>query len=104
MRFLGQLRRTWKKTTIRDLAKKVLDARAEFPEATLAELYDDITMKDPLRQAHDKLDKAVDAIYHAGGFITDLDRVNHLFRLYEKMVTPKTDPSTVVQMHPKIAA
>jgi len=41
----------------------VLDARAEFPDLTLADLYDPLTMPPVLAKAHQKLDAAVDAAY-----------------------------------------
>jgi hypothetical protein len=40
------------RTRIRDLAQAVLDARAKFPEATMADLYDPDAMKAELRHVH----------------------------------------------------
>jgi len=76
------------KEKIRALAQAVLDARARYPEATLADLYDPDTMPADLRKAHHKLDAAVDALYKRGGFAGDRERVEHLFGLYEKLVAP----------------
>ncbi len=73
---------------IRSLAQAVLDARAMFPGATLADLYDADTMKPELRKAHRDLDRAVDNLYKQGGFASDRERVEHLFRLYERAVAP----------------
>ncbi len=73
---------------IRDLAQAVLDARAEFPGALLADLYDIDSMPPKLRKAHRILDEAVDKLYRAARFLGDTDRVEHLFGLYEKLVTP----------------
>ena len=78
------------KEKVRKLAQGVLDARAKFPDATLADLYDATLMKPELRKAHRKLDVAVDALYKRGGFESDRERVEHLFRLYEKLVAPLT--------------
>ena len=44
-------------------AARVLAARAQYPGATLALLYDPLTMPPPLAQAHAQLDRAVDACY-----------------------------------------
>lgn len=44
-------------------AQAVLDARAQFPDASLADLYDPLTMPPALLKAHQALDKAVDAAY-----------------------------------------
>jgi hypothetical protein len=76
------------KEKIRILAQAVLDARAKFPDATLADLYDANTMPAELRKAHHKLDAAVDALYKRGGFDSDRARVEHLFALYEDLVAP----------------
>lgn len=73
---------------IRRSAQAVLDARAKFPDATLADLYDPGTMPADLRKAHKKLDDAVDALYKRGGFQSDRERVEHLFMLYEKLAAP----------------
>lgn len=76
------------KTKIRELAQAVLDARAKFPNDTLADLYDPDAMPPELRKAHHKLDDAVDALYKRGGFQSDRERVEHLFMLYEKLISP----------------
>ena len=70
------------------LAQAVLDARAEYPESTLAELYDPDLMPSNLRRAHKELDREVDRLYKRGGFSSDRERIEHLFSLYEKMVEP----------------
>jgi len=66
-------------------AQAILDARAKFPDATLAELYDPDIMPAALRKAHIANDKAVDKLYRKGGFTSERQRVEHLFMLYEKM-------------------
>ena len=70
------------------LAQAVLDARAAHPEATLADLYDPDLMPPDLRKAHQALDRAVDKLYRRGGFASERERVEHLFKLYEKMIAP----------------
>ena len=66
------------------LAQTVLDARAAYPDATLAELYDPDLMPPKLRKAHQGLDRAVDRLYRRRGFASERERVEHLFMLYEK--------------------
>jgi hypothetical protein len=66
-------------------AQAILDARAKFPDATLAELYDPDIMPAELRRAHLANDKAVDKLYRKSGFASERERVEHLFMLYEKM-------------------
>ena len=66
----------------------MLNARALFPNATLADLYDPLTMPPELTAAHRKLDRAVDVAYgKPGGFPTEAERVAFLFRLYEAATT-----------------
>lgn len=73
---------------IRSFAQSIVDARAEFPNSTLADLYDVDVMPHQLRKAHQELDKAVDKLYRLAPFIGDRDRVEHLFGLYERLIAP----------------
>jgi hypothetical protein len=69
------------KTKIETLAQAILDARAEFPDSSLADLYNPLTMPPKLLKAHEALDKAVDKLYRKEGFKSDTERVAHLFEL-----------------------
>lgn len=71
-------------------AEAVLSARANHPDATLADLYDPDLMPPDLRKAHLALDRAVDKLYRRTGFTSERKRVEHLLGLYEKMVAPVT--------------
>ncbi len=73
---------------VTSLAQAVLDARAQFPNSTLADLYDVDAMPPRLRKAHRSLDDAVDKLYSSAGFSGDRGRAEHLFGLYEKLVAP----------------
>ena len=77
---------------IEALAQAVLDARAmdKNTSATLADLYDPDFMPPELRKAHRDLDAAVDKLYNLRGFADERARVEHLFRLYERLVDPLT--------------
>jgi hypothetical protein len=70
------------KAEISNLAQNILDARAEFPGASLADLYDPLTMPPSLAKAHKALDKAVDKLYQSKPFLSDADRVALLFEKY----------------------
>ena len=72
------------KESIEKAAQKVLDTRAEFPNSTLADLYDPLTMPPALVKAHNELDKAVDLAYRPQPFTSDANRMEFLFELYEK--------------------
>lgn len=71
---------------IEELAQAVLDARLEFPESSLADLYDPRTMPPALVRAHTDLDKAVDKLYKSTWFKNDSERVQWLFGMWEKIV------------------
>jgi hypothetical protein len=75
-------------TAIETAAQAVLDARARYPEATLADLYDPLTMPAELVQAHTQLDRAVDAAYAYKGGRDDAPRVAFLFALYSQLAAP----------------
>ncbi|TGN13452.1 class I SAM-dependent DNA methyltransferase [Leptospira bandrabouensis] len=79
-----------KKVEIELLAQSVLDARAQFPDSSLADLYDPLTMPKVLRDAHNKLDKAVDKAYRSKPFESESERVEFLFELYEKYTNTLT--------------
>ena len=67
------------------LAQGVLDARANHPTSTLADLYHPTTMPPDLRKAHEALDKAVDQCYRKEPFTSERERVEYLFELYRKL-------------------
>lgn len=69
-------------------AQKVLDARAEFPESSLADLYDPLTMPPKLVKAHQELDKAVDLCYRPQAFTNEMARIEFLFELYNEYTMP----------------
>ncbi len=75
---------------IEQAAQSVLDARAKFPTATLADLYDPNTMPQELLNAHRANDEAVDAAYGSRRFKTDLERLAFLFDLYRRYTDPLT--------------
>lgn len=82
------------KQAVEKAAQAVLDARAEFPNSSLAVLYDPLTMPPALVKAHAALDKAVDLCYRPQPFPDDARRMEFLFELYEKytaglFATPK---------------
>jgi hypothetical protein len=70
--------------SIETAAQKVLDARSEFPNSSLADLYDPLTMPPTLVKAHNELDKAVDLSYRSQPFTSEAKRMEFLFELYEK--------------------
>jgi hypothetical protein len=69
-------------------AQAVLDTRAKYPDSSLADLYDPLTMPPDLVKAHQALDKAVDLCYRPQPFVSELNRIEYLFSLYESLSVP----------------
>ena len=76
---------------IETAAQAVLDARAQFPGSSLADLYDPLTMPPALLKAHQKLDAAVDKAYQRCGgkksYASDAERVAFLFERYQQLTS-----------------
>ena len=72
------------KRKIEAAAQGILEARAAHPTASLADLYDPLSMPAELVKAHRELDSAVDAAYGRKSFRDDAERVAFLFELYER--------------------
>jgi hypothetical protein len=75
------------RAAIEAAAQGVLDARAQFPQSSLADLYDPLTMPPALVKAHQTLDAAVDAAYGKRGFRNDAERVAFLFERYQAITS-----------------
>lgn len=78
-----------KKSEIEEAATNVLLARENYPEKTLADLYDPEKMPEDLRAAHEELDAIVESCYPGAPFPNDEARLECLFKLYEKMTADK---------------
>jgi hypothetical protein len=69
---------------IEEKAQQVLDSRLSYPNSSLADLYNPLTMPPTLTKAHNELDKAVDLAYRRTPFTSEANRMVYLFELYEK--------------------
>lgn len=65
----------------------ILSARANHIGKTLKWMYDKKTMPSDLRQAHQALDEAIEKCYRLQPFNSDSERLEYLFKLYEKMIS-----------------
>ncbi len=73
------------KATIEKTAQAVLDARALYPDCSLADLYDEVAMPPELRKAHQENDKAVMRAYGFWGKLnTESECVAELMKMYQK--------------------
>ncbi|GGE27445.1 class I SAM-dependent DNA methyltransferase [Psychroflexus planctonicus] len=79
-----------KKANIEENVYAVLEEREKHPEKTMAELYDPDKMPKGLRQAHKDLDEAVERCYRLQPFQNDTERLEYLFKEYEKMIAKDT--------------
>lgn len=73
------------KKLITELVLEIISAREQYPEFNLAELYDPDLMPPELIEAHSRLDAVVERCYRAKEFSGDDDRLDYLFKQYEKM-------------------
>ena len=64
---------------------KVLEARANYPKSSLADLYDPDNMPPDLRKAHEALDKAMDSVFSNNPLKSEEERQKALLKAYEKM-------------------
>ena len=84
------------KAKISETAKAILDARALYPDSSLADLYDELTMPVELRKAHQKNDRAVMEVYGMTKIVdgkktwlTESETVARLFEMYEDITKTK---------------
>lgn len=73
------------KSKIEQTAQAILDARAKFPDCSLADLYDETVMPPELRKAHQENDKAVMQAYGFSIKMSESECVAELFKMYEKL-------------------
>ncbi len=80
------------KDKISKTAQAILDARALYPDSSLADLYDELTMPVELRRAHQANDKAVMEVYGMTKtvdgnktWLTESETVARLFEMYEEL-------------------
>ncbi|MBR6421518.1 methylase [bacterium] len=77
------------KAKIEQTAQAILDARAKYPDSSLADLYDETFMPPELRKAHKENDKAVMQAYGFNPKMGESEVVAELFKMYEKLTKKK---------------
>lgn len=74
------------KAKIEQTAQAILDARALYPDCSLADLYDEVTMPPEVRKAHQQNDKAVMQAYGFWGKLnTETECVAELMKMYQEL-------------------
>lgn len=74
------------KAKIEQTAQAILDARTKYPDCSLADLYDEVTMPPELLKAHQDNDRAVMAAYGFSTRISESECVAELFKLYQNIL------------------
>jgi len=69
---------------------EVIEQREKHSNKTLAQLYDAEKMPKGLKEAHHQLDLAIERCYRLKPFESDTERLEYLFKEYEKMITKST--------------
>lgn len=78
-------------------AYRILEEREAHSEKTLAHLYDPEKMPEGLREAHRQNDLAIERCYREKPFESDEERLEYLFKLYEKMIDEEKNKGTLFE-------
>jgi type I restriction-modification system DNA methylase subunit len=84
-----------RKQEITQCVFRILEEREKHPDKTLAQLYDPNKMPDGLREAHRLNDLAIERCYRSRPFESDEERLEYLFKLYEKMIAEEQERNTL---------
>ena len=79
----------------------ILSERSKYSEKTMAQLYDPDKMPEGLKEAHRLNDLAVERCYRSTPFNSDEERLEYLFKLYEKMIQEEKDKETLLAKEKK---
>jgi hypothetical protein len=90
-----------RKDELTQCAFRILEEREKHPEKTLAQLYDPDKMPEGLKEAHRLNDEAVERCYRSAPFNSDEERLEHLFKLYEKMIQEEKEKGTLFEVEKK---
>ena len=86
---------TQRKEELTQCTLKIIDERLKHSEKTMAQLYDPDKMPEGLKEAHHQNDLAVERCYRSTPFNSDEERLEYLFKLYEKMIQEEKDKDTL---------
>lgn len=74
---------------------RILEEREKHSDKTLAELYDPDKMPEGLREAHHQNDIIIEKCYRSTPFSSDEERLEYLFKLYERMIAEEQEKGTL---------
>jgi len=92
---------TQRKNEIIQSVFRILEEREKHPEKTIAQLYDPDKMPEGLREAHRINDLAIERCYRSKPFESDEERLEYLFKLYEKMIQEEKNKSALSEKQKK---
>jgi len=90
-----------RKNEITQSVFRILEEREKYSEKTLAQLYDPDKMPEGLREAHRLNDLAIERCYRSKPFESDEERLEYLFKLYEKMIVEEKEKGTLFEKEKK---
>lgn len=90
-----------RKQEITQCVFRILEEREKHSHKTLAQLYDPDKMPDGLREAHRLNDLAIERCYRSRPFGSDEERLEYLFKLYEKMIAEEQERDTLFAQEKK---
>jgi type I restriction-modification system DNA methylase subunit len=86
---------TQRKNEITQAVFRILEEREKHSDKTLAQLYDPDKMPAGLREAHRQNDEIIEKCYRSTPFTSDEERLEYLFKLYEKMIAEEKEQGTL---------
>lgn len=86
---------TQRKNEITQSVFRILEEREKHSDKTLAQLYDPDKMPEGLREAHRQNDLIIERCYRSTPFKSDEERLEYLFKLYEKMIAEEKEKDTL---------
>ena len=93
---------TQRKNEITQAVFRILAEREKHSDKTLAQLYDPDKMPDGLRKAHRQNDIIIEKCYRSTPFKSDEERLEYLFKLYEKMIAEEKERDALLEKTKKI--
>ncbi len=90
-----------RKEEITQSVMRIIEAREQYSDKTLAELYDSDSMPKELRDAHIQNDLIIEKCYRVTPFKNDEERLEYLFKLYEKMSLEEQSANTLFEIQKK---
>lgn len=90
-----------RKNEITQCVFRILEEREKHPEKTLAELYDPNKMPAGLQAAHQANDEVIERCYRIKPFESDEERLEYLFKLYEKMIADEQTKGSLFEKEKK---